>query len=174
MASTLSPTPSEFSADLWSSRPLVDAMIDRPSLGKRVSRSLVRFLLIFCIGIAATLVWQSYGDAARETIANSSSQLGWLAPQTALLAQTASDMVAPTPSATPSPELQQLKEMSSVFATVRQSVDQLAASQQHMADDIAKLRADQQELLRKASAPPPRPANPPARKPVPLQSSETR
>src|SRR5262245_6581377 len=90
MNSTLSPTPSEFSADMWSSRPLVDAMIERPSLGKRALRSLARFLIIFCIGIAATLAWQSYGDAARETIANSSSQLGWLAPQTAPLAQTAS------------------------------------------------------------------------------------
>jgi hypothetical protein len=174
MASTLSPTPSEFSAHLWSSRPLVDAMIDRPSLGRRASHSLARVFTIFCTGVAATLAWQSYGDAARETIANSSPRLGWLAPQAAPLAQTASNMVAPTPSAAPSPELQQLKEMSSVFATVRQSVDQLAASQQHRADDIAKLRADQQELLHKVSAPPPRPAAPPARKPVPLQSSEAR
>jgi hypothetical protein len=174
MASSLSPTPSEFSADLWSSRPLVDAMIDRPSLGTRVSRSLVRFLLIFCIGIAATLAWQSYGDAARETIANSSQQLGWLAPQVASHAQIASDMVAPTPSAIPSPELQQLKEMSSVFATMRQSVDQLAAKQQQMASDIATLLVHQQELLHKISAPPPRPAAAPARKPVPLQSSEAR
>jgi hypothetical protein len=90
------------------------------------------------------------------------------------IAQTASEMPAPAPSATPSPELNQLKEMLLAFATVRQSVDQLAASQQQMADSIAKLAADQQELLHKISAPPPRPAPAPARKPVPVASSEAR
>jgi len=170
MASTVSPTASEFSADL-STRPSLDAMIKRPSLGKRASRSLTRFLIIFCIGVAATLAWQSYGDAAREMIANSSPELSWLAPQATPLAQTASDMPAPAPSATPSPEL---KQLSLAFATMRQSVDQLAASQQQMADGIAKLAADQQELLHKISAPPPRPAPTPARKPMPLPSSEAR
>jgi hypothetical protein len=181
MASRQSPTQSEFSEDLWSTKPSVDAMIlpadlksKRPSLRKRASRGLARFLIIFCIGVAATLAWQSHGDAAREMIANSSPQLGWLAPQAASLAQTAPDMITPAAPAAPSPELQQLKAMSFVFATVRQSVDQLAASQQQMASDIAKLRADQQELLHKMSAPPPRPAAAPARKPVPLTSSEAR
>jgi septal ring factor EnvC (AmiA/AmiB activator) len=107
-------------------------------------------------------------------IANSSPELSWLAPQTAPVAQIASEMPAPTPSAIPSPEQQQLKEMSLAFATVRQSVDQLAASQQQMADGIAKLAADQQQLLHKISAPPPRPAPAPARKPVTLPSSEAR
>jgi hypothetical protein len=99
MASTVSRTGSEFSADL-SSRPSRE-MIKRPSLGKRASRSLTRFLVIFCSGVAATLAWQSYGDAAREMIANSYPQLSWLAPQAAPLAQTASDMPAPAPSANP-------------------------------------------------------------------------
>src|SRR5260370_7607826 len=107
MASTVSPTASEFSADL-SSRPSLDAMIKRPSLGKRASRSLTRFLIIFCFGVAATLAWQSYGDPAREMIANSYPQLSWLAPQAASLAQTASDMPAPAPSTPPSPKLNHL------------------------------------------------------------------
>src|SRR5262245_10049401 len=167
------PLPSEFSADL-STRPSRDAIIQRPSLGKRASRGLARFLIIFCFGVAATLAWQSYGDAGREMIANSYPQLSWLAPQAAPLAQTASDTPAPAPSAIPSPEQQQIKEMSLAFATMRQSMDQLAASQQQIADRIAKLAADQQELLHKASAPPPRPAPAPVRKPLPLQSSEAR
>ncbi len=83
-------------------------------------------------------------------------------------------MVASAPPAASSPELKQLKEMSFVFTTMRQSVDQLAASQQQMASDIAKLLADQQELLHKISAPPPRPTAAPARKPVSLPSSEAR
>ena len=173
MASTASRTGSEFSADL-STRPSLDAMIKRPSLGKRASRSLTRFLIIFCFGVVATLAWQSYGDAAREMIANSYPQLSWLAPQAAPLAQTASNMPAPAPSADPFSRAEALKEMSLAFATVRQSVDQLAASQQQIADGIAKLVANQQELLHKISAPPPRPAPAPARKPVPLASSEAR
>ena len=165
MPTTVSSTASEFSADL-STRPSLDSMIKRPSLGKRASRSLARLLIIFCTGVAATLAWQSYGDAAREMIANSSPELSWLAPRAASFAQTAS--------AIPSLEQQQLKEMSLAFATVRQSVDQLVASQQQMADGIAKLAADQQQLLLKISAPPPRPAAAPARKPVALPSSEAR
>jgi len=172
-APTFDTLPSEFSADL-STRPSRDAMIKRPSLGKRASRSLTRFLIIFCFGVAATLAWQSYGDAARGMIANTYPQLSWLAPQAAPLAQPASDTPAPAPSAIPSPEQQQIKEMSLAFATMRQSMDQLAASQQQIADRIAKLAADQQELLHKISAPPPRPAPAPARKPLPLQSSEVR
>jgi len=51
-----------------------------PSLGGRAWRGLARFLILFSIGIGATLAWQSYGDAARAMLANSSPQLGWLAP----------------------------------------------------------------------------------------------
>ena len=112
-----------------------DQRSKQPSLLKRASRGLARFLIIFCIGVAVTLAWQSYGNAAREMIANSSPQLGWLVP-----------------SANSSPE-QQLKAMSSDFATMRQRVDQLAANQQQMAGDMAKLVADQKELLQKISAP---------------------
>ncbi len=36
----------------------------QPSLRKRASRALSRFLIAFCIGVAATLAWESYGDAA--------------------------------------------------------------------------------------------------------------
>jgi hypothetical protein len=58
----------------------------QPSARKR-PRSLTRLLIAFCTGIAATLLWQSYGDAAREVIANSYARLGWLAPRPALTTQ---------------------------------------------------------------------------------------
>src|SRR5215472_16376673 len=48
------------------------------------SRRAVRFLIIFVLGVAATFAWQSYGEAAREMIASSFPQFGWLAPQTAV------------------------------------------------------------------------------------------
>jgi hypothetical protein len=146
----------------------------RPSRGKRSSHALLRFLITLGAGVAATLAWQSYGDAAREMIANSSPQLGWLAPQAAALAQGASDTVAPTEPAAPSPDLQQLQAISLDLAAVRQSVDQLAAQvasgHQQIAGDIAALQAAQQAILRKISAPPPRQAAP-ARNAVQLTPS---
>lgn len=62
----------------------LDAAVMRPSLGRRALRGLARILVIFGIGAGTTLAWQSHGDAARAMMANSSPQLGWLAPQTLL------------------------------------------------------------------------------------------
>ena len=145
------------------------------SLGGRASRGLTRFLIIFSIGIGATLAWQSYGDAARAMLANSSPQLGWLAPQTAPLAQTTPSMVVPPAADTASSDLQQI---TAAVASMRQSVDQLAAQlaagQQQVADNIAKLHADEQKILQKLSATPqklsgtpPGATAAPARKPTP-------
>jgi hypothetical protein len=126
-----------------------DLRSKQPSLVKRASRGLARFLIIFCIGIAATLAWQSYGNAARKMIASSFPQLAWLVS---------------SPSASPERPLEAL----------RQRVDQLAVNQRQMAGDIATLLADQQELLKKISAPLPQSAAAIARKPVLLPGSETR
>ena len=169
MNSTFSPTQSEFATHLGATRSTDDAMmrIIRPSLAKRASRGLVRFVLVFCIGVAATLAWQLYGDAAGAMIANSSPQLGWLAPQTAAVVPTAPEAVAPTAAALPD-----LKQLVLGLASVHQSIDQLAAQraadQRQMAGDIAKLQADEQEILHKLSATPPRPAAAPAHKPAPV------
>jgi hypothetical protein len=170
MDSTFSPTQSELPTHQGAARPRADAMtrssidrtIMRPSLAKRVSRGLARFVFVFGIGIAATLAWQLYGDAARAMIANSSPQLGWLGPQTAPVVPTASGAVPPVAA---SPELQQLTVG---LAFARQSIDQLAAQlaadHRQLAGDIAMLQADEQEILHKLATPP-RPAAAPARKP---------
>jgi hypothetical protein len=106
--------PEDSGGILGASRPGLDPMAGSsvgamgPSLGGRASRGLARFLIIFSIGIGATLAWQSYGDAARAMLANSSPQLGWLAPQTAPLAQTTPSMVVPPTADTASSDLQQL------------------------------------------------------------------
>jgi hypothetical protein len=77
-------------------------------------------------------------------------------------------MVAPTAPSTPSPDVQQLKAMSLGLAAVRQSVEQLAAAQQQMTDEIAKLQATEQEILDKVSGPArPAAAPAPARKSAP-------
>ncbi len=159
----MSSTRSEFPADLLAGEPSVA----RPLRRNRPSR----FLITFCIGIAATLAWQSYGDAAREIIASASPQLGWLAPQAAV-AQTAPATIA---AATASLDQQELKAMSLSLAAVRQRVDQLAAQvaagQEQMTRDFTtKLHAAEQDILDKISAPAPQPAATPARKPVPSPS----
>src|SRR5262249_52210828 len=82
----------------------------RPSLGKRISRRLVRFLIVFSIGVGATLAWQWYGDAARAMIATSWPQLAALAPEPAPVPQAAPEQTAAAPPATASPVLQQLTE----------------------------------------------------------------
>jgi hypothetical protein len=147
----MSPTRSEFPADLLAGEP----SFPRPASRKRPAR----FLITFCLGIAATIAWQSYGDRARGIIANLSPQLGWLAPQAAL-AQTAA---ATTAAASPSVDQQEFKAISLNLAAVRQRVDQLAAQvaagqEQVTRDFTMKLQAAEQDILGKLPAAPPQPA----------------
>jgi hypothetical protein len=142
----------------------------------------VRFLITLGIGIGGTLAWQSHGDEARQIIATAyPEQLGWVAPQAAppapgaqnasaaVVSPDASAAVA-SPAPAPSIDPQELNRMSLSLASMRQDVDRLAAQlsfgQQQMAGDIAKLQASEHDILNKISAPPPRPAAAPARKPV--------
>ena len=145
--------------------------MQKPSFKKRAARYLTRFLIIFGMGVATTLAWQSRGDEIRAMIANSSPQLGWLAPQAAL-ADTAPE-AAPIGSATASPESQQLEVMSISLVAMQQSIDQLTAqfvaSQQQTASEIAKLK---QDILAKVSAVP-RPVAAPSRKPAPAVPSQS-
>jgi hypothetical protein len=134
----------------------------RPSLARRALRGLARLLIVFSVGVGTTLAWEAYGDAARAMIASSSPQLGWLAPQAASVVP-----IVPAPATAASPDVQQL---AFGLAAVRQSVDQLAAQleagQRQVGGDIAKLQADEQEILHKLSVTPPRPTAAPAHKPA--------
>ena len=188
-----SPTQSEFSADSLP-KPSIGVPIarpadlknerspsGRPSLGKRTALALARFLITFCIGAAATVAWQSYGDAAREVVASSFPQLGWLAPQPAPIAQNAADMTALAAAASSSRDQQQFNAMSLELDAMRQSVDrivtsqervtrsvdQLAAGQEQMTREISKLQVLEQYILYRNSEPPTRPAPALARNPAP-------
>jgi hypothetical protein len=194
MDSTVIATPPEFPQDLGAARPGLDAMAGsalgaiRPSVVKRALHGFVRFLIIFAIGVSATLAWQWYGDAARAMIAMSWPQFASLAPEPPSVPQAARELTTTASHATASPELQQvkedleqlkqglqqLKEIPPALASLRQSVDQLAGSQQQIAGAIAKLGTRQQELLHKLTSPPPRPAPAPAPKPVTLPQAEVR
>ena len=135
-------------------------------------------LIIFCMGITATLAWQSYGDATKELIARSYPQLGWSSPQT--VGAATPEMTSGIAPATTSDSQGLIESVLVNLAAVRQSMDQLAAefvaSQQHMASDIADLKAAEQEISDKISsapsaqpnAAPVQPAPTSARKPAPV------
>ena len=170
----------------------VQVPVDRPSFGRPAVRGFVGVLLAACIGVAA-IAWQSsYGDAAKQMIARWAPQLvltSWPPPENprlpaqqsppavqvaaanaapsppAPLAQTAAEGVAPSAAALSPESAQLLQSMAGDLATAGQEIEQLKASQEQMSRDIAKARV--QNLRPKISAPPPRPAAAPARKPMP-------
>lgn len=135
-----------------------------PAFRARRSGGFGRVLIGFCIGISATLLWQSKGDAAREIISKRYPQLAWLAPQAPAALPAPAAVVPPIGAADP----QELKTMSLGLAAVRQRVDKLTAGQDQISQDLAmKLQAAKQEILDKISVLSPPPA--PARKPGPAR-----
>jgi hypothetical protein len=110
--------------------------------------SLTGFLITFCIGVAATLGWQSYGDAAREMIASSYPQLAWLAPKPAANAQNDPETFALAAPDAPSSDQQQLKAISYDLDAVRQSVDRMAVSQDQITRSVDKIAANQEQITR--------------------------
>jgi hypothetical protein len=95
-------------------------------LGKLVSFVAARGLVIFFVGFAAGIAWQSYGGAVREAIAGWSPHLAWLAP-------------AGAPGGS-SPD--RYKAMSLALATARQSLDKLGT-------EISKVQAQGSDAPRR-------------------------
>jgi len=163
---------------------------ERGSIGKSAVRAFTALLLAACLGLAA-IAWQSSGNVAKQIIAKwapkfiltsllpalenpglpeqpspptvQASAAKAAPPQPAPLAQTAPAGVAANAAALPPESAQLLHSMALDLATARQEIEQLKAKQ--MSRDIAK--ASKQNLRPKISAPPPRSAAAPARKPMP-------
>ena len=156
---------------------------------ERLASRRFRYLVALCIGVAAILAWQSYGEAAKQIIATRAPELGWSPEAKQMIAswveqlgwtkppvvegkaapvtQTAPEMVAPKAPAAPSLNPQQVQQIETDIAAVRQAVErhladvratveQLAASQDQMAREIEKLQAADMEILEKIPTPPPR------------------
>ena len=130
----------------------------RPSIGRRIVRSLVRFSITVLIGVGATLGWQSYGDVAREMAVARAPALAWLLPTPT----TKSPAVAATSSGPV-----QLEPLASNLDAVRRSVEQLANKQDQIAQNVAALRAVQEDIRQKMSLTPPTPAQQAASTPQP-------
>jgi hypothetical protein len=88
-------------------------------------RAPARLLIAFCTGAATMLLWQSYGGAAKEMIANLYIQLDWPVPRPTLSAQNrrTPDAIAPA-----APSAEQLNATSIDLAVVEQSVDKSATT----------------------------------------------
>jgi len=110
-------------------------------------RSLIRFSIAALIGVGATLGWQSYGDAAKEMVIARAPTLAWLLS----ISTTKPPVVATT---SPGP-VQQLEPLAFNLDIVRHSVEQLAAKQEQMAQNIAALQTVEEDIRQKMSSTPP-------------------
>ena len=166
-----------------------DHLAGRPSILRRVLRSLARFSIAVLIGVGATLAWQSYGDTAREMLSTQVPSLSWLSVSTTTPtpdaegsaqkpagSQSAPAQTAPSAAAATTSEFTQLEPIAHDLAAMRRSLEQLAAKQEQMAQNIAAMQAAEQDIRKKMMAqtisdqprkPPKPPANPsPAQSPV--------
>ena len=160
---------------------------------RRRSRGFARYLLAICIGVAGTLAWQSYGEAAKQIFATRAPELGWSPEAKQMIASWVEQLgwteppagsenttvqpstleaAAPKPPTAPSLDPEKIQQMARDFATLRQTVEQLGAGQAQVTREIAKLEAADVEILEKIRAPPPpQPSAVPTRKPTPVPPS---
>jgi hypothetical protein len=129
----------------------------RPSIGRRIFRTLTRFSVAVLIGVGATLGWQS--DAAKEMLVARAPTLAWVL--------SVSTTKSPVVAATSTDPIQKLAPLASNLDVVRRSVEQLAAKQEQMAQNIAALRAVEEDIRQKMSSTPPAPVQQAASIPQP-------
>jgi hypothetical protein len=122
---------------------------NRPSVGRRILRTLTRFVIAVLIGVGATLGWQSYGDEARTIVVARAPTLSWL------LSVSTTKSPAVTATSPDTATAQQLERSASNLDAVRRSVEQLAAKQDQMAQNIATLQAVEEDIRQKILSTPP-------------------
>ncbi len=167
----------EFSAPSFLVKPSVEAFSipptelknDQPHNGrrsfrKRASRACAYYMIVFSIGVAATLAWQTYGDAARRLIAAAAStsdqpQLNAISLDLDAVRRSIDGLaIGIGTSITTSQE------------QTTHSIDRLTAGLERMRHEIAKLQAVEQYVLHRNSESPPPPAPAPAPMPRPSQA----
>jgi hypothetical protein len=136
----------------------------QPSLGKRASLGFAYYMIVFSVGVAATLAWQSYGDAARQLIAPAAStsdqqQLNAVSLDLDAVRRSIDGLAVAIGTSIATSQEQ-----------ITRSVDKLAAGQEQMTREIAKLQAVERYVLYKNSDPPLRPAAVQTPKPTPRPS----
>src|SRR5262249_538543 len=96
-------------------------------------------LITLCVGVAASLAWQSYGDATRQIIASSYPQAGWLAPRTARIAYGDPGTIGLPAQAAPSLDQQRLNAISIDLDAMRKTVDRIAVTQEQITRNVEKI-----------------------------------
>ena len=155
------------------------------NMKRRGSRGFARFLVAICIGIAGTLAWQSYGDAIKQIIAARAPELGWspqakqtiaswtvgwTKPPTSpekITSETVGSKTPPTASVDPA----QVRQIAQNLAALRETVEQIAASQDQTSREMARVESVLAELILKIPEPSALPPAVPDRKPVPVPPS---
>ena len=144
---------------------------------RRRSRGFARYLVAICIGVAGTLAWQSYGDAAKQVIATRAPELGWspeakqeiaswtvgwMKPRAGPEAVASSSKTAPAPSGDPA----QVQQIAQSLTALRETVEQIAASQDQTSREMARVESAVAELILKFPEPSAQPPAAPEHKPV--------
>jgi hypothetical protein len=135
----------------------------RSWLGKMTLRAFAPHLITLLSGVAATLVWQTYGDTAKNMIASVASspnkqQLNAITLGLDAMRQSIDGFTTSIDGLTTNIATNQEQIM--------RSFDQLTASQEQITREIGKFQSVEQYVLHKNSDPPTRPAPTPAPKPV--------
>lgn len=128
--------------------------VNRPSIGRRIFRTITRFVVTVLIGVGGTLAWQSYGDTAREMVVARAPTLAWL--------------VAPTrsPAVAASPNPAQPALVASNLDAMRRSLDLLTTRQEQVAENLTALLAVEEDVRQKMSFTPPSVATVPTFQPA--------
>ena len=156
--------------------------------GSRASRWFAGRLVAICIGVAATLGWQSYGGVVKHAVPTAPAtptidpQVQQIALDVASVRQSVEQLVSAGRQIDPDQVQQIALDVAAVrqsveqqIAAVRQTVEQLAASQDQMTHRIDALQTSEREILEKIPAPAPqRPIAAPARKPTPTTQPSSR
>src|SRR5215472_14121624 len=172
----------ELRVDLEEPRTVSHRMKLEGDMKRRGSRGLTRFLVAICIGVAATLAWQSYGKAAKQMIATGAPELGW-SPEAKQMIASAIQQVGWTTPAGPEPtapetvaskspsaaslDPTQVQQMVLSLTTLRQTVEQMAAGQDELKRDIVQMHSALIDVLAKTPEPLRQPTAAAGRKPVP-------
>jgi hypothetical protein len=148
---------------------------------RRRSRGFARYLVAICIGVAGTLAWQSYGDAAKQVIATRAPEFGWspeakqviaswtvgstkppASPEKIAPEAVASSKTPPAPSVDPA----QVQQIAQSLTALRETVEQIAASQDQTSREMARVESAVAELILKFPEPSAQPPAAPEHKPV--------
>jgi hypothetical protein len=153
---------------------------------RRSSRRFGRYLIAICVGVAGTLAWQSYGDAAKQVIATRAPELGWSTQSKQMIAswtigwvkppaeKTAPEAVASSKAPPAAIDSAQVQQIAQSLAALRETVGQIAASEDQTSREIARLESAVAELILKSPERSAQPPAAPARKPAPVQPPSSR